>query len=430
MELVLKDKAIFMPGAIETLGEAEAERLWGMLETFGQYGFNKSHAVCYALIGYVCAFLKHHFPLQWWCSVLRNADRNEIDQQFWTHCGHLVLKPDVKLSQEDFAIEGECIRAPLRLLNGVGEKAHAELVEGRPYTDVHDFCRKVYDRKVRTGSTTTVMKEKKRKVPKKLQKPGEPTEIVEKVEVKKLKLGRSALNNTILTKLIISGTADALFPPDLDTYGKLLMFSEAWAEAHGLRKKDGTLKLKSIDNRFLKVTPLQHFLLTKSILPSYSDDLATLLYQQGRKDLTKPESDKTMVWRMPKTFAGNDYAPVLSAHTARNIMDCVGHGISSKFKFAVIGYVSKAESFWNGKASRIAFEVEGERFGAVAWPKRDDDGNKEPMKLPDDLVGSVAIIALSRWSIDKQFSIDDIVQAEPPFSLKVSEEESAEESAE
>ena len=37
-----KDKPLFMKGAIEKYGESDAEKLWSMLETFGQYGFNKS----------------------------------------------------------------------------------------------------------------------------------------------------------------------------------------------------------------------------------------------------------------------------------------------------------------------------------------------------------------------------------------------------
>lgn len=42
MELVYKDKTLFMPKAVEKLGEEVAEGLWKSMETFGQYGFNKS----------------------------------------------------------------------------------------------------------------------------------------------------------------------------------------------------------------------------------------------------------------------------------------------------------------------------------------------------------------------------------------------------
>ena len=59
-----------MKGAIEQIGLEDAERLWGMMETYAAYGFNKSHAVGYSLVGYATAFLKHYYPLEWWVSVL------------------------------------------------------------------------------------------------------------------------------------------------------------------------------------------------------------------------------------------------------------------------------------------------------------------------------------------------------------------------
>jgi DNA polymerase-3 subunit alpha len=72
-EKVIKDKAIFMKGAVPMVGEKIAEDLWSKMETFSEYGFNKSHAVCYVIIGYACAFLKHYYPLEWWTAVMTNA---------------------------------------------------------------------------------------------------------------------------------------------------------------------------------------------------------------------------------------------------------------------------------------------------------------------------------------------------------------------
>ena len=68
----------FMERATPKVGEAEAEQIWNMMVTFGQYGFNLSHAVSYSVTAYACAFLKHHYPLEWWCAVLQNADKDEI----------------------------------------------------------------------------------------------------------------------------------------------------------------------------------------------------------------------------------------------------------------------------------------------------------------------------------------------------------------
>jgi hypothetical protein len=92
-----------VPRFIEKAGPRRSARrtpkaLWEFFITWGQYGFNKSHAVCYSVIGYACAWLKHHYPLEWWTAVLRNASKNEINEKFWRYCGHLIDLPDVKLS--------------------------------------------------------------------------------------------------------------------------------------------------------------------------------------------------------------------------------------------------------------------------------------------------------------------------------------------
>src|SRR4029077_18437478 len=65
----------FMENATPKIGEEDAHGAWEFLKTWAQYGFNRSHAVCYMYITYACAWLKHHYPLEWWTAVLRNADR-------------------------------------------------------------------------------------------------------------------------------------------------------------------------------------------------------------------------------------------------------------------------------------------------------------------------------------------------------------------
>ena len=112
---VIKDRVVFDRGAIPMLGEEQAKKLWDSMEVFANYGFNKSHAVCYVIISYACAWLKHHYPLEWWTSVLRNANKNEINDTFWRFCGKLIDLPDVNLSESQFEIRNERIQAPVTL---------------------------------------------------------------------------------------------------------------------------------------------------------------------------------------------------------------------------------------------------------------------------------------------------------------------------
>jgi DNA polymerase III alpha subunit len=401
MSEIAKDREVFMPGAIKTLGsEEEAERIWGMLFTFGQYGFNHSHSVCYALTGYVGAWLKHHYPTEWWTSVLQNADRTKIDNRFWEFCGSYVDMPDIKLSEEDFAIQNDRIRAPLRLLSGMGASAHDELMECRPFADLREFCQKVYDRRVRLGSTV---------IDKKLnKKTGETT------EVKKVKLARSALNRTVLSKLIVSGVADSLFPDDCrDIYSKLTMFNQVKAEVEGK-------KPEQVDARFLNLSPLQRFQLRKDVLSSFTTDLVPMVAEVLDKDEFRAERGYRNSWKMPRPFDENEWCPVVHGKVARQILEDDGplEGISPKFKFGVVAYISDIEWFWNGKAARVHFDVNGERFNAPRWPNYHEKQENKGAKLPDTIKGAVVILTLARWSEEKQFSVDDIRIIEPGLTLK------------
>lgn len=392
-EKVMADKAVFMRGAIARLGETDAERLWGMLETFANYGFNKSHAVAYTIIGYACAWFQHHFSLEWWTAVLRNADRDEIDTVFWKHAGHLVDQPDVKLSGDDFEIQGSRIRAPLRMLMGVGPTAHEELVVGRPYTDLTDFLSRIRDRKA------------------KLDPEG--------------KKGRSALNRGVLTKLVVSGCADALFPEDKrgDVFTKLTYFEETEAEVNNRRyKRTGALKVQSVDPGFMNLSPIQRYLLTKGVLPSFTAPLSSLVSNLGRKDFRA--DGNRYAWRAPDEFEGQYWTMLLPGHAISAVFDGKVPGLPPKFKFGCVAYLSETEPFWKGQALHVHFEVDGHRFMVNMWPrKRWVDGQKTiiPIKLPEGAKGGVCIITLSRWDIEKEFGIDDVCLITPAVTLSLAE---------
>jgi DNA polymerase-3 subunit alpha len=68
----------FLAGAVKNgMALPQAKELFHDMATHAGYSFNKSHSVAYAMIGYQCAWLKTHYPLQFYCSLLRNeTDEN------------------------------------------------------------------------------------------------------------------------------------------------------------------------------------------------------------------------------------------------------------------------------------------------------------------------------------------------------------------
>lgn len=108
------------------------------------YSFNASHSAAYAYLGYVCQYLKTHYPLEWWTSVLQNSKAEDLELNA-RHCRQFLLPPDVNHSDLDFYIlDGvrEKIVYPLSRVKGV-KSAGPTLVKYRPYTSLEDFVERV-----------------------------------------------------------------------------------------------------------------------------------------------------------------------------------------------------------------------------------------------------------------------------------------------
>jgi DNA polymerase-3 subunit alpha len=69
-----KDKihAKFIEGCIEKdISKGEAQRMWETFEYFSGYGFNKSHAVCYSILSFQCAWLLTYYKAEWFAAYLQ-----------------------------------------------------------------------------------------------------------------------------------------------------------------------------------------------------------------------------------------------------------------------------------------------------------------------------------------------------------------------
>ena len=79
-----------------------------MVEKFAEYGFNKSHAACYALISYQTAYLKAHYPAALMAALMtsdyQNIDKIAIQIDECRNLKIEVLPPDVNESFAEFAV--------------------------------------------------------------------------------------------------------------------------------------------------------------------------------------------------------------------------------------------------------------------------------------------------------------------------------------
>ncbi|MGB4089588.1 MAG: DNA polymerase III subunit alpha, partial [Smithellaceae bacterium] len=66
-----KEKPKFVEGAKkQKINENKARKIWEQMETFAEYGFNKSHSTAYAMISYQTAYLKAHYPVAFMAALL------------------------------------------------------------------------------------------------------------------------------------------------------------------------------------------------------------------------------------------------------------------------------------------------------------------------------------------------------------------------
>ncbi len=133
-----------------------AALIFADIEYFAAYGFNKAHAADYAVLTCQTAYLKAHYPVEYYTALLTVQRHNSDDVALFTadcrRYGIPILPPDVNASAIDFVIErtpsGERgIRFGLSAVKNVGEKAVEQILaarnEGGKFTSLVDFSRRV-----------------------------------------------------------------------------------------------------------------------------------------------------------------------------------------------------------------------------------------------------------------------------------------------
>ena len=127
--------------------EEVAAKIFGDMESFASYAFNKSHAAAYAVVAYRTAYLKAFYPKEFLAGVLNDRiDKIEEISKYITYMKErniAVLQPDINKSRDIFYVEGNGIRIGLGALRGVGQDAIAAVINERnqngEFKDFSDF---------------------------------------------------------------------------------------------------------------------------------------------------------------------------------------------------------------------------------------------------------------------------------------------------
>ncbi len=131
-----------------------ANELFDLIDKFAGYGFNKSHAAAYALLSYQTAWLKAHYPHEFFAASM-SFDSHQTDKLsiFIDDMRRLdvgIAPPSVNDSEADFSVgrsdDGLTVRYALGALKGVGEKAMEALVAERAkgdFASLDDFASRI-----------------------------------------------------------------------------------------------------------------------------------------------------------------------------------------------------------------------------------------------------------------------------------------------
>jgi DNA polymerase-3 subunit alpha len=160
--LIRKEIGRFVARSVERgVDRKIAEDLGQQIETFGRYGFNRSHSAAYSILSYQTAWLKAHYPAHFMAALLSSVlDKTDDVVRYIGECrdlsrslpdlggGIAVLPPDVNESSWKFTVtESLQIRFGLGAVRGVGAGAVRSILEARekggPFQSLFEFLERI-----------------------------------------------------------------------------------------------------------------------------------------------------------------------------------------------------------------------------------------------------------------------------------------------
>ncbi|MFA5184587.1 MAG: DNA polymerase III subunit alpha [Patescibacteria group bacterium] len=180
--LLAEQKEKFIEGCVKNGVYKElGEKVFSFIEPFAGYGFNRSHAACYAMIGYQTAYLKAHWPVEFMAALLTSdqgdTDRVAIEIEECRNMGLQIMAPDVNESFATFTVvtagtktnqvvaadeKLKTIRFGLKAIKNVGEHIVEEIIRERkengPYQDIFDLLARITDKDLNKKSLESLIR--------------------------------------------------------------------------------------------------------------------------------------------------------------------------------------------------------------------------------------------------------------------------------
>jgi DNA polymerase III alpha subunit len=331
---LIKMKPQFIEGTSKKIIMEIAETIWNQMVTFGRYGFSIIHAAEYAHITYATMFLRHFYPLEWYCSILTNASEKEISGNLWGTVKDYLAPPDINLSSDEMEIDyaNQKIRSKLGVIRGMGDASIDPIVNGRPYHDIQDF------------------------------------------------VNRGVAGPSLSRKLIHVGVLDSLFPPKSNLMQKLQLFENAvevnkYNQKVENNKKEGRVTRQQVPDKgqipeeylHIEEDPMKNAAIKKSILPS----LLVGLYDLGRHQ-SKCIIGREKPSRIVNSPSTGKEVLLISGEMLQRLDEMPAEAVMDDKYVAVTAFVVSTSIFDYKKntkqALKVTIDVDGVVGEKVLWP--------------------------------------------------------------
>ena len=165
--LTAQDGGVEVEGCVRRgVPEQTAKEIFGEMESFASYAFNKSHAAAYAMVSYQTAWLKCHYPREYMAALLTSVlDNTDKVAGYIAECirlGIRVLPPHVNESRRGFTVVGKDVRFGLLAVKNLGDGFLRNLIgereENGKFTSFYQFCKRMYGRDLNRRALESLIK--------------------------------------------------------------------------------------------------------------------------------------------------------------------------------------------------------------------------------------------------------------------------------
>lgn len=135
-DAITAQKEKFVQGALSKgYKQEDAEMVYDYIEKFANYGFNKSHAVAYAMLSYQLAYLKANYPTAFFTALFQNASAKSAKLQDYLvearQLGIKILPPSINRSFADFVADDSGVIVGLNNIKGIRRDFVESIVKNR-----------------------------------------------------------------------------------------------------------------------------------------------------------------------------------------------------------------------------------------------------------------------------------------------------------